>query len=424
MDREPLKSSGWVSRLKNALSKLFGNPRKLGTSLFLGAAAIMILYVIVKPKEPKSAGSWRSKTSASRASTDPTSLDNLSTDAGDSGTGDLDKGEADPDDSGVGGSDSSSQSELQQTEKPAAGLSTASSKDLIEELLGLRKRVDKSRAVTFVSAEQCARVANRLLEMDISETEELFAISCLIEASIRLDSLNKNANLKADYVRENLIKVRDKYCDHPDAAIGSKASLGFPLVPLHNFYASKDPAELLATAEQFDLHGGKILRHSKTTAEFVKLVIQLYNDSNQSKEYEALAVRVMNRMRNIDDKTIKEQINKIGENIFFAKSDLTTLVSRIEGGNSIARRDVQRLFEGLEANPSCRVIFYEIAANVVAEYLRLGHTEDADALLKWFVSINEKNQHEANRAAIEKGIKAFREIRNSPDPSALIQAPK
>jgi len=116
-------------------------------------------------------------------------------------------------------------------------------------------------------------------------------------------------------------------------------------------------------------------------------------------------------MANNEDKKIKKIATSLKELISFSESDLSSLVDRIEGGNEDVRRDVQRLFESLDANPSSKLYLYIIAGQVIDEYERLGQTRDADALFEWIISINTKNESAENREIILKQIEAFEEVR-------------
>jgi len=435
MGRKRKKRSRLSKRWKKIKSKLLTNPLNLGIVLFLCVAVGVISYVLIKPKQPKSAGAWGSNLGESKAPAERTTRDDPSAadptreteEAGGSKSSDLGTGDSDSDKkpaSDRDAIDSLPGMESRKIKTPKIVVPETKA-DLLEKLLNVRKQftLAKSQPVNFVNAQDSRKLALRLLEMDVSESEELFVISSLIESALMLDSLNMKENLKAEHVRGYLIAARDKYCNHPDKTIGSKASLAFPLIPLHNYYGSNDESELVAVADQFDLHGGKIIRNPEVAALFVQLIISRYKDSDHSAAYRELAIRVMKRMKNVEEPIIGNLVNSIGEYVYFARSDLGTLVSRIEGGNRIARADVQSLFDGLDANPSSRLEVYKVAANVIAEYLRLGHTEDSDALLKWFVSINERNGSQSNREAIEKGIAEFMKIRQSDNPKELIPAP-
>jgi len=265
----------------------------------------------------------------------------------------------------------------------------------------------------FIMAGKRIEIANRLLEISSSEAQQLYAISSLIGATFEADALGNTEKMNADNIREELVRVRDKYCEHPNAMIGSKASLGFPLVHMHNYFKTKDKSELTAAAEQFELHGDKILRHPNIVTFFSDFIVAQYRASDHSEEHRQLTSRIMKRIAKSENKDFKPIVDALADNIFFSKIDTSTLTDRIVGGSVVARNDVQSLFEGLDANPSSHLSFYNVALNVIAKYYRLGLTEDADNLLKWLAAITEKNESEETRGHITEGIVNLKKFRQN-----------
>jgi len=368
----------------------------------------IIYYVANKPREPRTAGSWKSTLGGAISAKDAAgdALDKTADDTG-PGTSDLEFDGSNSDESQAADSEpgsGSSVSEPEQTKAAPDIIDTGSPNELVEELFNLRFKKTGSLPVNFMTGQRRLKIARRMLEMEISDTQKIFAINDLIEVSLQQDALNMSGNLESRGVRENLIAVRDAYCNHENAAIGAKASLGFPLIPLHNYFVSKEESELDVAADQFDLHYEKLVRHPETIARYVKLVCDLYVESDFSPPHRELAARIMKRLKGSENEGIQNVARLIQEQIYFASSDLISLVERIEGGNSMARNHVQALFEGLDANPSTRTEIYAIAVNVIGEYSKLGKDEDAAALKKWLVTINGKNESEEDRKEVEKMI--------------------
>ena len=283
---------------------------------------------------------------------------------------------------------------------------------MVEELLRLRTLKTKSPPVNFVNLQRRIKIADRLLEMEISDSQHLFAANALVEAVIRLDAINLTANINAEGVREDLIKVREKYYKHENTALAAKAALGFPLAPLHDYLVSNDKSELEIVADQFDMHGDEILRHPQASSRFVELIVGIYKGSNHLEEHRQLASRVLERLKKSEDPEVKHIAMLLREQIFFSESEIQSLVERIEGGNVVARENVQNLFEGLEANPNSRLEIYEIAGKVIAEYVRLGQIDDADALAKWLNTINQKNESKENREAVSGALTKYKKMRD------------
>ena len=394
MDQQPKKPS---VRKKSSWNKtlyvLKRNQRQLIGFLLLLAVGGIILYVATKPKEPKTAGTWKSKLVGS---------------PGETSTGTDTDADTESDNPTSGSTTTEPYNSAEKNFEQF--MATASNSELIEIVLNLRSQNSASLPINFVNIQRRAKVGRHLLTKDLSESQKRFAIIDYVESVIQLDALNKSGDLDADHVRDHLIEVRDKYSEHPDDAIGAKASLVYILVPIHDYLQNKDESKLKTVADLFDLHAEKIFRHKETTGRFAKLIIDLFSESDFSPAHAELAKRLVRRMEKEEDPEVQTMAKLVREQIYFAKSELGSLVERIEGGNSIARDDVQRLFEGLDANPSSRIEIYAVAANVIAEYDRLGQNEDAEALAKWLTSINKKNEEEKIREAVDKAIASFHEL--------------
>lgn len=373
----------------------------MGFFLVLAVGAI-IYYVATKPREPK-AGAWRSPRGETEAS-----AGSLGSSVETSLDPDLDVGEfsLDPTSEDSQNSNDLGPSTSSHLEALSAGddvntrlLKNGSAIELIDELLRLRSIPrSKSMAIMFALVEKRSRIARRLLELELSESQRVFAINELIEDALQLDATNKTGKLGKPSARENLILIRDTYSNHESAALGAKASLGFPLIPLHDFSVSKSESDLVAAGDQFELHADKIIRHPETTARFVQLLVDLFVETNyQDHRLRTLAIRVMKRLGKSENGEIIFITKALGEQIYFSEVELGSLVERIEGGNDLARNHVQAFFEALQANPSSRIEIYRIASEVIEEYERLGHHQDAAALVNWLAKINEKNGSQEDR---------------------------
>ena len=373
------------------------NKRQLFGFLLLCIVGGIIAYVALKPKEPKTAGAWRSKLGSDASSNSD------GTDAKDSQSDSQSPTDWDPDST----TQTPGSSIGSENQKSKDHWKTASVPELIEELLSLRDKNATSAAINFVTLQQRVDVGSHLLTKELTKSQKRFATIDYIESIIQLDAINNSGNIKADYIRNLLIEVRDKYSEHSDDGIGAKASLVYILVPIHDYFDSGDESNLSEVADLFDEHAEKILRHNDTTARFAKLILDLFGRSDFSPAHAALATRLMKRLEKEEDPDVIKMAKGIREQIYFAKSELGSLVERIEGGNSIARDDVQRLFEGLDSNPSSRIEIYKIATNVIAEYSRLKHKDDADALMKWLISINERNENQEVREQMAEEIAQF-----------------
>lgn len=385
----------------------------LGLLLMCIVGGIIYYVAVINPKEPTTGSRWSAN--QKKTSPDDSPLESQgspypsdSQDAPSQDNPQIDEPNLDSTDASSSTTPSQTKTVGQSRDTIDKYLSESSSSELVEEILNLRNQKSPSLPVNFVTVQRRAKIGKYLITLDEATPEQkVFATNDYIESIILLDAINQNAGLNADHVREELIAIGEDFSDHADDLIGSKASLAYVLVPIHDFSGNKqDPTVLQKTADQFDIHADKIIRNPDTMARFAKLIVDIYRESDYSDQHRNVAMQIMKRIEKENNPKIQTIVSLLREQIYFAKSELGSLVDRIEGGNELARGDVQALFEGLDANPTSRTEIYKVATNVIAEYARLGREEDAGALTTWLISINEKNTSD-NQAQISKAIAQF-----------------
>jgi len=281
-------------------------------------------------------------------------------------------------------------------------LARGTKEQFIENILTMRRDWAKNKfPVAFLIVQRRARIARRLIEMDVTDDELLFAYNEYIEAIVTLDGLNCEGKMEVPGIRDAFLEVGEKFSSNPDPVIAAKASIIYVLAPAHNYFLDKNPANLSEFADQFDIHANKIMGNPQTTIRLVKMLDDLYHRSNFLPSVQACSKRVLKHLEASSDEKILKLGRELRESIYFSKVDLPSIVDRIEGGNAEARSAVQEFYENLAANPNCRLEIYRVAVDVVAEYKRLEANSDAEALANWLTTILAQNRNKEVREEID-----------------------
>ncbi len=356
----------------------------MGLLLIIGIGG-WIYYATVNPRKPKSAGTW-AKTILPTADIDSPPTRQFEN------------------------------AETQAKEEPKNGskkleyfLAQATVDELIDEALDLRGTwTNNAIPIAYVIVLRRAKIARRLLNLEIDEKQRTFAYNEYIESITTLDGLNCEGKMGAPGIRGALIEIGDKFSDYSNPVISSKASLAFPLRHLHDYLESRDNQSLLAFDDAFSKHADAIMLDPVTTQLLIKLIFEIYVKSNFNESLKQCGIKVLHRLEQSEDAEIAKIATILREQIYFAKVELTSLVDRLQSDHENSREDVQDLFKSLEVNPNSRLEIYQIAVNTIVEYKRLNRMTDATKLTDWLEKINSKNEVEISKEKITRAILTLR----------------
>ena len=99
----------------------------------------------------------------------------------------------------------------------------------------------------------------RILELEPTEDEELFATLTYIESLSVADRINTMMKLGMSGPRETILDAGNKYAEDTNPEIASLANVALATIPANDFLASKDPMHLELFKEQFDSRHERIL---------------------------------------------------------------------------------------------------------------------------------------------------------------------
>ncbi|MFK7770153.1 MAG: hypothetical protein AB8B55_23285 [Mariniblastus sp.] len=295
--------------------------------------------------------------------------------------------------------------------KPSSGklqrfLETASVEELVEKSLSLREESKKvNPTLAFVIFSERLKIARRLMEMETSDTERFYAINSYIESVSILDSLNIEDKLNILGTGAAIEEVDQTFSNHRNPAIAAKANLTVLIRPVYMCLASRDVDMLEVFKDGFDERMESILvdpTSARRLAEVTNLLVErLYGEEEETV---ALAKHILNFYEQREDPEIKKIAAAFREKLYFGRFDLRTILERIEIDDQETRDDIQGFFLALAENPDSRTELVQLAFTSIQVYYGCGKTNDAKALLKWYLEIVDTMSDQERKVKILEAV--------------------
>lgn len=291
------------------------------------------------------------------------------------------------------------------TGKVAESLSAA---ELIKQSLDLRERIGSGTPiVNFMRCSERAKLSRRLMEMDLSSTQQVFALVSYIESISMVDSLNVQGKLNIDGPRAALLEIDEKYSDHPDPNVRCKANLAMVLQPAYDYLTLEDPRLIEKFKQAFDQRVAIIAGDLRASRQLLKTVLMIHNKSGAESDAWPVTRHVLKSYEKIPSPAVQQMVAGFKEQLFFGDLDLNTLLDRMEADDSKVRKDTEGLFDALDGNPGTRLEIYLIAVAVIKKARELEQVDRAESLL---VSLQEsvaKITDEKHREAVLQALGAL-----------------
>lgn len=248
------------------------------------------------------------------------------------------------------------------------------------------------------------RVAKKLMEMELTETERNYAIISYVESVSTLDSLNVQNRLGLEGTRDALVEVERLYCDHENAAIAGKANLALAMIPGYDFLVSNDEAQLQQFLREVEARSDKLFGESRAAAQLVEVCLGILRSSQYRPEVREVVVKIQKQLERAIGDEQPELCRNFTERIFFGELDVLALVAQIPNDDTQTRARVKLLFDGLKKAPGVRVEIYLTAAKCIRTYIQLRKYNDASDLLGHLETAARLNPNEADKAKVIEAI--------------------
>jgi len=303
-------------------------------------------------------------------------------------------------------------------------LETGTVTELIEEILVLRGSwVGKREPVIFLSNQRRARLAGRLMELEISDDQEIFALSEYIESIIVLDMVVCQERMEAPEVRESLQEIVVNYLSHDHPMICAKANLAKLLIPLHDYGGDPQVRFLEEFSTRLEQCADLVFEDTIATRRLCSVALWLRRVCDWDGTGLPSCVKLIDRMDEAENSIVREIAVTLREQVFFQHLEPGHLVPRLDQEDKQVNGDIKEFFEGIEANPDVQIEYFQVAVSLIEKFKSIEKKAEYDSLLAWLGRISKKVRLEEKRLEIESAIRKLESLPWGPRESAAVQDP-
>ncbi len=288
-------------------------------------------------------------------------------------------------------------------------LKTGSPNELIQMSLDIRDQWPKaSPTFAFMLNKDRRRIARKLMEMELTDSQVTFAILSYIESVSILDSINTQHQFKANGVSEALAELDETFATSEEPAVAAKSNLALLLAPANRFNASGDAGELEDFNSQLANRLPKIAIDPASIKRLCQIMLTLQSKPNHGHLVEPIANKLIGQLQSFDNPDLENIIKLYRQDVRFMRFDLVSFVDRIEIDDELARQQVQSFFETLAANPDSTSIIFQVASDTIKSFQDQKKYEDAEALMGWLLIIAKDIPVKANEEAVVRAVEQLR----------------
>ena len=155
-------------------------------------------------------------------------------------------------------------------------LATGTQKELVDEVLRITTRAHQiGPTAAFVLFQDRQKIVQRMLEMELTETQRVFAKINLIESVSILDSLNSQLDFNVAGAGQELVACVGPLLDDPDTNISSLANLAMIVSPGAKLLHEGTVERLAELRAAIDLHFDRIAVNNKSLRKFNELIVEV-----------------------------------------------------------------------------------------------------------------------------------------------------
>ena len=288
-------------------------------------------------------------------------------------------------------------------------LETGTVIELIEESLKLHDTWGSAvPSVGLIMCAERAKISQRLLELELTEAQRVFAISSYIESISLVDSLNVASEMNLPGTREALSEIDEKYSNHPNPAISVQANLAMTLAPIYDFMKNETIKSLDEFQTQFNQRIEKIARDPGGLSRLADVSIAMYKKTNLPDERKPVIQELMTRLSALEAPSAQPVAQKFHDQYLFDQFELNTIVDLVLFSDKEAQQKVQSFFRTLAENPDSGINIYDNAINIAHAYRKIGQLDTTDELLNRLDHIANGIPVEENRRSVKKKILELR----------------
>lgn len=263
-------------------------------------------------------------------------------------------------------------------------------------------------SVGLIMCVEQARISRRLLELELSDSQRIFALASYIDSISTVDSLNVASKMKIVGTRKALLEIDEKYSNHPDPTICAKANLAMTMAPLYDVIADGEVESLHEFQKQFNQRIEKIALDQAALARLADVSIAMFNKHTTPETSEPVILDLMEQLYRLKTPSSRPIAERFCQRYLFDRFELETLAKMVRLEEEEARERVRAFFKTLAAYPDSGFVVYDAAIKIVKSYRQIGNISDAEALLIWLDDISNEIPAEQNRQAVKDAILKMR----------------
>ncbi len=288
-------------------------------------------------------------------------------------------------------------------------LETGSVDELIEASLKIRDEWGSAiPSIGLIMCSQRAKISRRLLEMELTESQRIFALTSYIESISLVDSLNVASNMNLPGTRDALLEIDKKYSQNPNSSVSVQANLAMTLAPLYDFINNGEMESLQQFQTQFNQRLGEIARDQGALNRLAEVSIAMYKKPELPEARQQVILDLMKQIFDLKTPSSQAVAEKFRERYLFDEFDFEALPGLVQFNDESTGRKVNSFFDTLEQNPDSTDTVFVVATQIVRSYRESGNTEQANVLMRRLDEITDKIPTEERRQTVKAAILRLR----------------
>lgn len=291
-------------------------------------------------------------------------------------------------------------------------LATGTQKELVDEVLRITTRAHQiGPTAAFVMFQDRQKIVQRMLEMELTEKQRVFAKINLIESVSILDSLNSQLDFNIAGAGQELVTCVGPLLDDPDTNISGLANLAMIVSPGAKLLHEGTVERLAELRAAIDLHFDRIAVNNKCLRKFSELIVEVSKLPSLKDQTQPLFDDTIRRFDGLTTDGAQVEKKLLQQTLYFSRVDLGEIVFQMTRNTGDAKAGIDALYSGLELYPDAGFEIYQTALDVIREYLRQSDREKAKSLIdKLEQNVLPHHTNEKNRALIDQALQELKKF--------------
>jgi len=246
------------------------------------------------------------------------------------------------------------------------------------------KPFNESKSLAFLQAREIKNIYKKLLEMEVPESQRDFVIFGFLDSLSLMDSLNVQAGLRMNEVREELLERVPVFLNDTDDQLASQAALVLTISSAVDFLSLSSRTNFDQFSKNVNQHFDRIVSDPANGRKLAAMLLLVRDAAAFERETSDLCRETLVRFDSQTDPEVVKTATYFKNGYYFGQLDLESLPGQIARFSSEVDVDVSTLFTGLQEYPEADFEVYQTAMDVIRELIRTGKNERASELIQLF----------------------------------------